>query len=57
MGANGRRYAEHYCSWDSLAASYERVLQSVQSPRRGIRQIPQPTQSTSAASASSAAKQ
>jgi len=57
MGANGRRYAEHYCSWESLAASYERVLQSVHSPRRGSRQIPQPAQSTTAASASSAAKQ
>jgi colanic acid biosynthesis glycosyl transferase WcaI len=57
MGANGRRYAEHYCSWESLAASYERVLQSVHSPRRGIRQISQPAQSTSAASASAVAKQ
>src|SRR5262249_26105180 len=56
MGAKGRRYAEHYCSWDSLAASYARVLQSVRPPRRGSRQILQPAQSTTAHSASSAAK-
>jgi len=37
MGANGRRYAEHYCSWEALAASYERVLQSVNSTHRGLR--------------------
>ena len=57
MGANGRRYAEHYCSWESLAASYERVLQSVHSHRRGGRQMVQPAQSTTAASASPASKQ
>ena len=39
MGANGRRYAEHYCSWDALATSYARVLHSVHSPRRAFRQI------------------
>lgn len=53
MGANGRRYAEHYCSWESLAASYERVLQSVNSPRRGLRQtesreVPEPRATPSA---------
>src|SRR5262245_53005135 len=37
MGANGRSYAEHYCSWEALAASYERVLQSVHSTNRGLR--------------------
>jgi len=37
MGANGRRYAEHYCSWEALAASYERVLQSIHSRQRGMR--------------------
>ena len=37
MGANGRRYAEHYCSWESLAASYESVLQSVQTTNRNAR--------------------
>jgi putative colanic acid biosynthesis glycosyltransferase WcaI len=37
MGANGRRYAEHYCSWEALAASYERVLQSVHSTHGGVR--------------------
>lgn len=37
MGSNGRRYAEHYCSWDSLAASYERVLQSVQTTNHDLR--------------------
>ena len=37
MGANGRRYAEHYCSWEALAASYERVLQSIHSTHRGLR--------------------
>src|SRR5262249_59976571 len=37
MGANGRRYAEHYCSWDALAASYERVLKSVHATHRGLR--------------------
>jgi glycosyltransferase involved in cell wall biosynthesis len=57
MGANGRRYAEHYCSWESLAASYERVLQSVDSPRRGSRKFAGPAQTTAAASASPTAKQ
>ena len=33
LGANGRRYAERFCAWESLAASYERVLQSVVRPR------------------------
>ena len=37
MGANGRRYAEHYCSWEALAASYQRVLESVHSSGRGLR--------------------
>jgi colanic acid biosynthesis glycosyl transferase WcaI len=37
LGANGRRYAEHYCSWEALAVSYERVLQSVHSTHRGLR--------------------
>jgi colanic acid biosynthesis glycosyl transferase WcaI len=37
MGVNGRRYAEHYCSWEALAASYERVLRSVHSSERGLR--------------------
>src|SRR5499427_448240 len=37
MGANGRRYAEHYCSWEALAASYQRVLQSVHWTERGLR--------------------
>jgi len=37
MGANGRRYAEHYCSWEALAASYQRVLESVHSTGRGLR--------------------
>ena len=37
MGENGRRYAEHYCSWEALAGSYERVLQSVHSTHRGER--------------------
>jgi colanic acid biosynthesis glycosyl transferase WcaI len=41
LGANGRRYAEHYCSWESLAASYERVLQSVDSTRQGTRRLEQ----------------
>ncbi len=36
MGANGRRYAEHYCSWEALAASYERVLQSIHCRQRGM---------------------
>jgi len=57
MGANGRRYTEHYCSWESLAASYERVLQSVDSPRRGSRKFAGPAQTTAAASASPTAKQ
>jgi glycosyltransferase involved in cell wall biosynthesis len=35
LGANGRRYAEHHCSWEALAASYERVLQSIHSTHRG----------------------
>lgn len=35
MGANGRRYAEHYCSWQSLADMYERVLVSVDSSTGG----------------------
>ncbi|HXT24929.1 MAG TPA: glycosyltransferase family 4 protein [Candidatus Eisenbacteria bacterium] len=59
MGANGRRYAEHYCSWDALATSYERVLQSVHSPRRDFHQIkaqeaPEPG---AASSAQASAKQ
>lgn len=37
MGVNGRRYAEHYCSWEALAASYERVLQAVHSTHGGLR--------------------
>ena len=37
MGTNGRRYAEHYCSWEALATSYERVLQSVQYTQNGRR--------------------
>jgi glycosyltransferase involved in cell wall biosynthesis len=53
MGANGRRYAEHYCSWESLAASYERVLQSVNSPRRGLPQT-RPTEVPAPPTASSA---
>jgi putative colanic acid biosynthesis glycosyltransferase WcaI len=57
MGAKGRRYAEQHCSWESLAACYERVLQSVHLPRRGSRQIAQPAQGTTAASVSPAAKQ
>jgi colanic acid biosynthesis glycosyl transferase WcaI len=53
MGANGRRYAEHYCSWESLAASYERVLQSVNSPRRSLPQT-RPTEAPAPPAASSA---
>lgn len=34
MGANGRRYAETHCSWESLAAAYERMLLSVVYSRR-----------------------
>jgi glycosyltransferase involved in cell wall biosynthesis len=41
MGSNGRRYAEHYCSWEALAASYERLLQSVRYTQHG-RRIAQP---------------
>ena len=35
MGKNGRRYAEHFCAWGSLAAAYERVLVSVAAKPRG----------------------
>jgi len=59
LGANGRRYAEHYCSWEALAASYERVLHSVHSTRRGLRQHePQGAmESRTASPAQTAAKQ
>ncbi|HKF25890.1 MAG TPA: glycosyltransferase family 4 protein, partial [Candidatus Acidoferrum sp.] len=53
MGANGRRYAEHYCSWEALAASYERVLQSVYADHRGLR-IAESQQKEPAASSASA---
>jgi len=39
MAANGRRYAEHYCSWEALAASYERVLQSFNFTGPGLRVV------------------
>src|SRR5262249_28115898 len=51
MGANGRRYAEHYCSWEALAGSYEHVLQSVHSTHRGERAESKRKQSAVAGSA------
>jgi glycosyltransferase involved in cell wall biosynthesis len=55
MGANGRRYAEHYCSWEALAASYERVLQSVHSTHHGLR-IAESTKTETASSARASAR-
>jgi len=55
LGANGRRYAEHYCSWEALAASYERVLQSVHSTHHGLR-IAESGKSEAASSARASAR-
>jgi colanic acid biosynthesis glycosyl transferase WcaI len=55
MGANGRSYAEHYCSWEALATSYERVLRSIHSRPRGMRIAePQPKEPTADSARASA---
>src|SRR5262249_56839632 len=56
MGANGRRYAEHYCSWEALAASYQRVLESVHSTVAGLRIASSRTNEQAADSARAAAR-
>ena len=56
MGTNGRRYAERYCSWEALAACYERVLQSIQTEQRGQRTTQSQGQEQTASSASAAAR-
>jgi colanic acid biosynthesis glycosyl transferase WcaI len=56
LGANGRRYAEHYCSWEALAASYERVLQSVNSTHRDQRTATSQPMEQAASSARASAR-